>query len=93
MARSGNDPLHDLAHRMRTEDPRFARAMERGEPCRPREYRRRSAWLLLAVAAVLFGVGVGIADGLLIASGVVAAGAAGHLFDPQRNRPVQGSRL
>ncbi|MCM2390498.1 DUF3040 domain-containing protein [Streptomyces albipurpureus] len=92
MARSGNDPLHDLAHRMRNDDPRFARAMERGQPRRPREYRRRSAWLLLSVAVVLFGVGMGIADGLLIASGVVAAGAAGHLFDPQLDRPGQQSR-
>ncbi|WP_329026385.1 DUF3040 domain-containing protein [Streptomyces sp. NBC_00690] len=87
MARSGNDPLADLAHRTRSEDPRFARAMDRGEPCRPREYRHRSAWLLLAAASVLFGVGVVISDGLLIASGLVVAGAAGHLFDPQRDRP------
>jgi hypothetical protein len=87
MPRSGDDPLDDLEARMRNEDPRFARAMARGRPCRPREYRHGSAWLLLAVASALFSLGVALGNGLLIASGLVVAGAAGHLFDPQRHRP------
>ncbi|WP_369206498.1 DUF3040 domain-containing protein [Streptomyces sp. PU-14G] len=85
--RHGNGFLDEMEARMRSEDPRFARAMESGRPCRPREYRRGAAWSSLAVGVTLFGLGVVISDGILLTSGLVVAGAAGHLFDPERRRP------
>ncbi|MGY1439986.1 DUF3040 domain-containing protein [Streptomyces reniochalinae] len=85
--RHGNGFLDEMDARMRSEDPRFAHAMESGRPCLPREYRRGRAWSSLAVGVVLLGLGVVISDGLLITSGLVVAGAAGHLFDPERRRP------
>jgi hypothetical protein len=77
---------HDLEARMRRDDPRFAKALGSGRPCRPREYRHRGAWLVLAIALACLGAGIALGHGLLIASGLVVAGAAGHLFDPQRAR-------
>ncbi|UNT00699.1 DUF3040 domain-containing protein [Streptomyces tubbatahanensis] len=85
--RHGNGVLDEMDARMRSEDPRFAHAMDSGRPCRPREYRRGCAWSSLAVGVVLLGLGVVISDGILITSGLVVAGAAGHLFDPERRRP------
>ncbi|MFD5125718.1 DUF3040 domain-containing protein [Streptomyces sp. NPDC058385] len=89
MPHCDHNPLESLATLMRSNDPRFAHAMAQGHPRRPREYRHTSAWLLLAVGATLFSLGVAFANGLLIASGLVTAGAAGHLFDPQRHHPRQ----
>ncbi|WP_240045405.1 DUF3040 domain-containing protein [Streptomyces sp. L-9-10] len=82
--------LGDLATRLRQDDPRFARALEAGSPCRPREYRHGVAWLLVAVALGGFVLGVVVGHGLLIAGGLVLAGAAAHLFDPDRGRVRQG---
>lgn len=67
------------------EDPRFARALGAGRPCRPREYRNARAWLLLAVAMAVLATGLALAHGLLIATGLVLAGMAAELFDPERD--------
>ncbi|MER8069183.1 DUF3040 domain-containing protein [Streptomyces sp. NPDC094034] len=82
--------LGDLAAQLRRDDPRFARALATGSPCRPREYRHGAAWLLLAVALGGFVLGVVIGHGLLIAGGLVLAGLAAHLFDPDRGRVRRG---
>ncbi|WP_327668075.1 MULTISPECIES: DUF3040 domain-containing protein [unclassified Streptomyces] len=85
MACSDDKRLDEIADRLRREDPRFARAFTSGRPCRPREYRRLRAWLLLAVALAALGVGIALAQGLLIAVGLVMAGMAGELLSPRRN--------
>ncbi|RII14253.1 hypothetical protein DSC45_21430 [Streptomyces sp. YIM 130001] len=79
--------LGDLEAQMEREDPEFARSLADGRPRSPREYRRGRAWLVLAVAVGCLGFGIGIGHGLLLATGLVVAGIAGHLFDPQRRRP------
>ncbi|MFF7446506.1 MULTISPECIES: DUF3040 domain-containing protein [unclassified Streptomyces] len=64
------------------DDPRLARAMSVGRLRRPREYRRLGTWwALVAATAVLVG-GVVLAQGLLIATGLVGAGLAARLIDP-----------
>ncbi|MEU7375958.1 DUF3040 domain-containing protein [Streptomyces albidoflavus] len=87
---------HDMAHDarlraledgLRAQDPRFSEAMDAGEPCVPREYRRGRAWLLLLAGLTALGVGIGIGHGLLLATGLVVSGLAVHLFDPDRPRP------
>ncbi|MFT2020445.1 DUF3040 domain-containing protein [Streptomyces sp. 796.1] len=83
---AGGDVLEGLAALTRRQDPHFAHGMGHGRPQAPREYRRGPAWLLLAIAVALFTVGVLTSHGLLIATGLVAGGAAGNLFDPQRHR-------
>ncbi|NGO49298.1 DUF3040 domain-containing protein [Streptomyces ureilyticus] len=87
MAHFDDEHLRDLEARMRRDDPRFAKALGSGRPCRPREYRHGRAWLVLAIALACLGVGMALPQGILIAVGLVLAGAAGHLFDPQRARP------
>ncbi|KUL58069.1 DUF3040 domain-containing protein [Streptomyces albidoflavus] len=87
---------HDMAHDaqlraledgLRAQDPRFSEAMDAGQPCTPREYRRGRAWLLLLAGLTALGAGIGIGHGLLLATGLVVAGLAVHLFDPDRPRP------
>ncbi|MET7641604.1 DUF3040 domain-containing protein [Streptomyces sp. NPDC005438] len=77
---------------MRRKDPRFARALATGQPCRPREYRHGRAWAVLGLSLLVLTLGLVLRQGLLLASGLVMAGAAGHLFDPQRDRYRQGPR-
>lgn len=82
MPRSEDERLVALEARCACEDPRFARAMSIGRPRRPREFRRTGAWWALAVTtAVLIG-GVIVANGLLIATGLVGVGVAAQLLDP-----------
>ena len=83
--------LKEIEALLDQEDPRFARALEAGRPCRPREYRHARAWLLLAVAMAVLGTGIALAHGLLIATGLVLAGMAGELFDPERD--ARGHRI
>ncbi|MGY0490117.1 DUF3040 domain-containing protein [Streptomyces sp. WG-D5] len=80
MAGSEDTRLDEIAALLEHEDPRFARAFRAGRPCRPREFRRPRAWLLLTVALVVLGSGIALAHGLLIASGLVLAGVAGEMF-------------
>lgn len=85
MAGSHEKRLGEIESRLHREDPRFARSLGAGRPCRPREYRHTRAWLLLAVALAVLGIGIALAHGLLIATGLVLAGMSGELFDPQRD--------
>ncbi len=88
--KGGNVPVPDdhqlseIASRLHREDPHFARALADGRPRRPREYRYRRAWLLLAAALCALATGLVLAHGLLIAAGLVFAGVAGELLDPHR---------
>ncbi|MFJ8486772.1 DUF3040 domain-containing protein [Streptomyces sp. NPDC094038] len=84
MARSDEKHLGEIESRLHREDPRFADGLGAGRPRRPREYRHTKAWLLFAVALAVLGAGIALAHGLLIATGLVLAGMAGELFDPQR---------
>ncbi|MEI5595850.1 DUF3040 domain-containing protein [Streptomyces brasiliscabiei] len=85
MSGSDDKRLGEIESRLHREDPRFARALGAGRPCRPREYRHLRAWLLLALALAVLGTGIALAHGLLIATGLVLAGIAGELFDPDRD--------
>ncbi|MFB7733378.1 DUF3040 domain-containing protein [Streptomyces sp. NPDC056112] len=76
--------LSEIAARVYRDDPRFARALRAGRPCPPREYRRTRVWPLFALALVALGTGVALAHGLLIVTGLVLAGMAAELCDPQR---------
>ncbi|MFE5257593.1 DUF3040 domain-containing protein [Streptomyces coelicoflavus] len=90
MPLSDDRRLTEIASRLHREDPGFVRAFADGRPRRPREYRYRRAWLLLAVALGALATGVFLAHGLLIAAGLVFAGVAGELFDPhRRERPAR----
>ncbi|MZE81096.1 DUF3040 domain-containing protein [Streptomyces xinghaiensis] len=77
--------LSEIEQRFHREDPRFAHALGAGRPCRPREYRYPWPWLLLAAALAVLGAGMALAHGLLIATGLVLAGMAGELLDPERD--------
>lgn len=78
--------LRDLEEQLRRDDPGFVEAMSGGTPRPPREYRRRNAWVWLVVGLAALGTGIAVGHGLLIAAGLVVAGAAAQLFDPQRGR-------
>ncbi|MCX4966126.1 DUF3040 domain-containing protein [Streptomyces sp. NBC_00654] len=82
--------LRDLEERLRHEDPEFADALSGGGPRAPREYRRVHAWIWLGAGLVALGAGIAAEHGLLIAAGLVVAGVAGQLFDPQRGRRPYG---
>ncbi|MFJ9624909.1 DUF3040 domain-containing protein [Streptomyces sp. NPDC101181] len=81
-----DERLRVLEEQLRRDDPGFAEAMSGGTPRGPREYRRRGAWLWLAVGLTVLGSGIAAGHGLLIAGGLVVSGAAANLFDPQRGR-------
>ncbi|PLW71642.1 DUF3040 domain-containing protein [Streptomyces sp. SCUT-3] len=87
MGRSDEESLAGLEDLVRREDPRFTRALADGRPCSPREYRRGPAWSVLALAVAVLLPGLVVGQGLLVALGLVLAGAAGHLFDPHRDHP------
>ncbi|MCT7353569.1 DUF3040 domain-containing protein [Streptomyces sp. 15-116A] len=84
MPQSDDERLVDLAARLEQEDPRFARSLSHGRPARPRGFRRTRAWWVLGIGIALLITGVALADGLLIASGLVLSGIAVQLFDPVR---------
>ncbi|MFF8101214.1 DUF3040 domain-containing protein [Streptomyces sp. NPDC016640] len=86
MPQSDDERLVDLAARLEHEDPRFTRALSAGRPARPREYRRTSVWWLLAAGVAMLIAGMIVADGLLIAAGLVLAGIAVQLLDPDHPR-------
>ncbi|RDG36234.1 DUF3040 domain-containing protein [Streptomyces corynorhini] len=90
MATNEDQRLGDLAERLRRDDPRLAHALRTGTPCSPREYRHGTAWTMLAVALGGLALGIVIGHGLLIAAGLVLAGAAAHLFDPDRDLVRRG---
>lgn len=93
MPQSEDARLVDLETRLEREDPRFARAMRNGRPAPPREYRRTGAWWGLVLGLAVLGSGIALAQGLLIAAGLVLAGMAGQLVDPDPSLPRgQGAR-
>ncbi|MFC8229791.1 hypothetical protein [Streptomyces sp. NPDC057287] len=63
--------------RLRHDDPERASA--------PRGHRPGPKWLWLAVGIVGLAAGIVMGHGLLIAAGLVVAGMAGQLLDPQRS--------
>ncbi|MFD9423017.1 MULTISPECIES: DUF3040 domain-containing protein [unclassified Streptomyces] len=81
-----DERLRDIEERLRHDDPGFAASLSGGSPRPPRDYRRGHAWLWLVVGLAALGVGIAVGHGLLIAAGLVVAGVAGQLFDPQRVR-------
>ncbi|MFC5638511.1 DUF3040 domain-containing protein [Streptomyces bullii] len=84
MPQSDDERLVALEARLERDDPRFAHALRTGRPARPREYRRNRAWSALAVALTVLVTGMALADGLLIATGLVLTGIAVELLDPHR---------
>lgn len=84
MAQFDEEPLDDLEAELREEDPRFARGLARGRPCRPREYRRLLVWLLLAAAYAALVVGLAVEHAPLIALGVVLAAAGARVHEQRR---------
>ncbi|MFB8031263.1 hypothetical protein ACFQ6U_36670 [Streptomyces sp. NPDC056465] len=52
----------------------------------PRGRRPGPTWAWLAVGVVGLVAGIAMGHGLLIAAGLVVAGMAGQLLDPQRSR-------
>ncbi|MFJ3670525.1 DUF3040 domain-containing protein [Streptomyces sp. NPDC090106] len=86
MARFEDQRLVALAARYERDDPGFAHAMSTGVPRRRRAVRRVAMWWVLAVSLAVFGIGVLVPSGLLIAAGLVFAGVAAQLLDPHRDR-------
>ncbi|KAB2976511.1 MULTISPECIES: DUF3040 domain-containing protein [unclassified Streptomyces] len=90
MPTSDDDRLVALETRLLRDDPRFVRRFRAGRPARPHEYRRTRAWWLLGVGLTTLGTGIAVADGLVIAAGLVLAGIAVERCDPQRTRGRTG---
>lgn len=84
MPQSDDESLVDLEARLERDDPRFARALATGRPAPPREYRHTGTWWALAAGTAMLVTGVVLADGLLIATGLVVSGIAMHMIDPDR---------
>ncbi|MFB4420124.1 hypothetical protein C5F59_003415 [Streptomyces sp. QL37] len=82
-------PHHD--ERLRGTEDRLGsdRPESNGGPVRNAASGERpsSTWLWLTVGIVGLVSGIVIGHGLLIAAGLVVAGMAGQLLDPQRRRP------
>ncbi|MFE7752751.1 hypothetical protein [Streptomyces sp. NPDC057428] len=69
--------------RPREAGPGHGGALRRDTP-RGRGYG--PAWLWLAAGIAGLGAGIVVGHGLLIAAGLVLAGIAGQLYDPERRR-------
>ncbi|MBM7442962.1 DUF3040 domain-containing protein [Streptomyces sp. HB132] len=83
-----DERLHGFEDRLRSDDPERACTPERNAS---RGFRPGpTTWLWLAVGVVGLLAGIFIGHGLLIAAGLVVAGMAGQLLDPQRRRPRGG---
>ncbi|MFJ8749283.1 DUF3040 domain-containing protein [Streptomyces sp. NPDC102441] len=82
-----DERLRGIEDRLRSDDPEHA-----GTPVRDarREVRPGRTWLWLTVGVVGLVAGIVIGHGLLIAAGLVVAGMAGQLLDPQRRGPRGG---
>ncbi|MEK8145872.1 DUF3040 domain-containing protein [Streptomyces sp. M10(2022)] len=87
-----DERLRDIEDRFQYEDPDFANAMAQGVPVPAAEpVRPRLALAHRGLSAL--GIGIAVGHGLLIAAGLVAAGAAGQLFDPDRRGRGRGRQL
>ncbi|MFI1419666.1 DUF3040 domain-containing protein [Streptomyces sp. NPDC020731] len=90
MPQSDDERLVDLAARVEHEDPCFVHPLPEGPPARPRGYRRTGAWCALVLGVTMLAAGIVVPDGLLIAAGLVLAGIAVQLLDPNRDEhPVK----
>ncbi|CAM5315172.1 hypothetical protein AB0H45_09630 [Streptomyces atroolivaceus] len=88
-----DEKLRGLEDLPRTDD--HAHADVPGRDASPGRRPGRLTWLWLAAGIVGLLAGIVLGHGLLIAAGLVVAGMAGQLLDPQRSRPqnsVPGSR-
>ncbi|MGW1541890.1 DUF3040 domain-containing protein [Streptomyces sp. NPDC002309] len=92
MAQSDGERPVVLAARSERDDSRFTRVLGAGRPVRPREYRHTGAWWTLGVALALLAAGIVVADGPLIAIGLILAGIGAQLREPHRARPGRGGR-
>ncbi|WP_326701137.1 hypothetical protein OG909_29850 [Streptomyces sp. NBC_01754] len=68
------------------EVPVGAGSTTRGTSRASRPRRNGHLWLWLVAGLTALGVGIAIGHGLLLATGLVVAGAAAQLFDPDRRR-------
>ncbi|MEU6347412.1 DUF3040 domain-containing protein [Streptomyces sp. NPDC046977] len=93
MTHFDDSPLADLEAQMARSDPRFAHGMGSGRPHKPREYRHRGAWLMLAVSVVLLVTGLFLPQGLLIAAGLVLAGISAQYLGRHSRHPRRRPRL
>ncbi|MEV5970207.1 DUF3040 domain-containing protein [Streptomyces sp. NPDC051921] len=92
MPDSDDDKISDLEAALWLDDPRFARALGKGRPRRPREYRRGRAWFALAIALAAVVTGAVLPQGLLLAAGLVMTALAVNLFGSDRERRIQPPR-
>ena len=91
MARPDKGSLEAAAIEWERDDPRFARGLATGRPCRPREYRHRTTWLLLAGALALLAAGLALQHALPLSAGVILSALAVRLYD-QRRSGCSGAR-
>ncbi|MFE4452982.1 hypothetical protein [Streptomyces sp. NPDC056796] len=82
-----DERAHGFEERLRGGGSEGAGAPERRAP---RAFRPGPTWLWLTVGVVGLVTGIFIGHGLLIAAGLVVAGMAGQLLDPQRSRSRGG---
>ncbi|MFJ6632429.1 DUF3040 domain-containing protein [Streptomyces sp. NPDC091376] len=86
MARARDERLQALQEQTERTDPRFARGLGTGRPCRPKEYRRGYVRALPPVALAMLVAGLALPQGLLLAAGLVLAGLAAQLWSSPRPR-------
>ena len=65
---------------LRVEDPRFARGLETGKPCPPREYRLRWSLLLLVAVFPVLVTGLVLGSLPLVVGALALAGTAVALY-------------
>lgn len=88
MTESDDERIAELEAVLRHDDPRFARALGKGRPLRPREYRNGRAWLTMTCALAVMVTGAAARLGSLLAVGLITAAFAAHLFETgSRRRP------
>lgn len=86
MTDSDDERIAELEAVLWHDDPRFARALGKGRPRRPREYRNGRARLIMACALAVMVAGAAARLGTLLAVGLILAAIAAHLFDTSRRR-------
>ncbi|MFE0678755.1 DUF3040 domain-containing protein [Streptomyces sp. NPDC058867] len=93
MSESDDEKIAALEAVLWHDDPRFARALGKGRPRPPREYRRRRARPALAVALGAVVTGAVLPHGVMMATGLVMTAMVISLFGPGAGRrtPPPGS--
>ena len=87
MARFDEQALAVLEVETERDDPRFARGLGTGRPCRPREYRFGVLWVLILAAPGSLVLGLALKQALLVAGSVMLAAVASRLHDRRHDRP------